>query len=131
MSIKEESIIGQGLVFPINIDSNGGVRPETGKSLIESSLNNILGTPNNLRYFLGQFNCRVHELLHEPTDRLTGSLAEAFVQEAVQQWEPRIELTQTTTVVYETKIVIELEYIIKSTGQEETFIFPFYNTLIY
>ena len=59
MAITDKDFIGSGLVFPLNIDSKGGVRPETGKALIESSLRTITSTPNGTRFFLGEFRTRL------------------------------------------------------------------------
>lgn len=131
MAVDEKDIIGSGLVFPLNIDSNGGVRPETGKSLIESSLRNIFATPNNKRYFLGEFKCRIQELLHEPNDTATLSLVQTFLLESISIWEPRIELIGMEFSQTDTKIIITLSYRIKGTQVEEAFVFPFYTEIRY
>ena len=129
MAINKNDVIGSGLIFPLVIDNEGGVRPETGVSLIESSLRNIFSSPNNSRYFLGEFNCRIHELLDEPNDSITLNLLLTFIAEAITTWEPRIELTGTRLSKGDTSIIVELEYQIKSTLDTETFVFPFYNKL--
>jgi uncharacterized protein len=129
MAVNKNNIIGAGLIFPLNIDSEGGVRPETGVSLIESSLRNIFSTPNNSRYFLGEFNCRLHELLDEPNDTITLNLLVTFIEEAISNWEPRITLINTKLSQGPTSITVELEYQVKSEQDTETFVFPFYNKL--
>ena len=129
MAVNKNNIIGAGLIFPLNIDSEGGVRPETGVSLIESSLRNIFSTPNNSRYFLGEFNCRLHELLDEPNDTITLNLLVTFIEEAISNWEPRITLINTKLFQSPTSITVELEYQVKSEQETETFVFPFYNKI--
>lgn len=131
MAIEEKNIVGSGLVFPLNIDSDGGVRPETGESLIESSLNNIFATPNNSAYFLGEFNSRINELLEEPNDEVTLNILDRFIQDSIDRWEPRIKLSNITRYQTDTQITVELTYFIRGSQVENTYVFPFYNQIIY
>lgn len=131
MAITNKDFIGSGLVFPLNIDSSGGVKPETGKALIESSFKNILSTPSGTRYFLGEFKSRLNELIEEPNDSIVLSLMRTFIKEAFKNWEKRIEVYDIQYSKGDKSIIVSISYYIKKTKEEGTFVFPFYNNIIY
>tara|TARA_R110002012_G_C11345260_1_gene578852 strand:+ start:245 stop:640 length:396 start_codon:yes stop_codon:yes gene_type:complete len=131
MAITDKDFIGSGLIFPLNIDNKGGVRPETGKALIESSFRTILATPNGTKYFLGQFKSRLNELIEEPNDSIVLSLMRTFIKEAFKKWEKRIEVYDIQYNQGDKSIIVSIHYFIKKTKQQGTFVFPFYNNIIY
>lgn len=131
MAITDKDFIGSGLTFPLKIDSKGGVRPETGIALIESSMRNILAYPNGTRYFLGEFKNRIPELLEEPNDSTVLSLMESFIKESFEKWEKRINIYDIQYTQDSKSIIVSISYNIDSSKQEGTFVFPFYTNIIY
>ncbi len=128
---QDEIFIGRGLVFPLEL-VNGSVKVSTGPDLINSSIKHIIETTFGTRFFLGEFNCRVNELLHEPNNSVTLSLLQFFITEAIARWERRIALTEIQLDQTSfTKATITLTYEILNSKKEETFIFPFYRKIIY
>tara|TARA_R110001632_G_scaffold127028_1_gene240785 strand:+ start:1616 stop:2011 length:396 start_codon:yes stop_codon:yes gene_type:complete len=131
MATDRKSYIGSGLVFPLVIDSEGGVRPETGKALIDSSLRTILATPQGLRYFKGKFNSRLYELIEEPNDSVVLGLLGTFIREAIEKWETRIDINSIDFDQRDKAIIVIISYSVLATKTEDTFVFPFYSQLIY
>lgn len=127
----KRNFIGHGLVFPLNIDDKGGVRPETGADLVESSLRTILATPINTRYTLGQFGSRLSELLEEPNDTVTASLLDTFIREAIEKWAKMIDVIEIKQTQGDSNIIVQINYVILASQQPGSFIFPFYTQLTY
>lgn len=122
--------IGSGIIFPIEINNEG--RPDyiNDTRLIVSSINMILGSSKNVRYFNENFGSRIHELLHEPNDSVATTLLEYFILEALSTYEKRIVLQSVRVVSYNLSVVnILLKYTITNTKVEDTLIFPYYKNI--
>lgn len=128
----EERFIGKGLIFPIELDSKGYPVVSSGLKLINSSIKMILGWQFMHRIFLSAYGSRCRGLLEEPNDYTLRQLVEHFAYSALIKWEPRIVLTKVTAYrTDESKLNLKIEYKIKSSGLEHTFIYPFYREVIY
>lgn len=124
--------IGQGLIFPIQLNENG--RPDIvgGKELIQASFVAILSTYLGTRFFLGEFGSKIEDLLQEPNDLITEVLAKEFTSQAINIWDNRVIIDSVTTdKPSDNKLNIRISYRILNTKIEDTFIFPYYSQLIY
>ena len=124
------NVLGSGIIFPIEINSDG--RPDFVNDIriINASLATILNTPLNNRYFNETFGSRIHELLDEPNDSIANNLLRTFITEAIDKFEKRIKLVSITIVNYDSyKVNIQLVFRISNSQQEETLIFPYYKDL--
>ena len=127
-----DTFLGKGITFPLELNSKGAAIIKSEVELIKSSLRSILSWPNRQRFFNRNFGSRLEELLEEPVDAVTKSLALRFAREAVESWEKRIELLDASiTDVDNEKFNIVLEYRIINNKTQDTFIFPFYTKLNY
>jgi phage baseplate assembly protein W len=131
MATTDKDFIGSGLIFPLNIDDKGGVRPETGKALIDSSIRSILATPSGVKYFSGIFHSRISELLEEPNDSVVLALLGTFINESLSKWETRIEIEDINYSQGTKSIIVSITYKVLATKEEGTFVFPFYTKLTY
>lgn len=121
------NFIGSGIIFPLEINTEGRPDYVNDNRLIISSINMILNWPKNVRYFNENFGSRIAELLDEPNDGVANTLLRAFIVEALGTYEKRIILQSITIVNYDIfKVNIELIYTIRNTQVEETLIFPYY-----
>lgn len=128
----EERFVGRGLVFPIELDIKGTPLVTSGVKLINSSIKMILGWSFMHRIFLSAFGSRCTDLLEEPNDYTLRQLVEHFTYAALKTWEPRINVT--SVVAYRTKEVrlnLKIQYKVRSSGLEHTFIYPFYREVIH
>lgn len=134
MNIQTEPIqnfIGQGIVLPIEL-VNGRPPLESGFKLLRSSIMNILSWDYSNRFFLNEFGSLVSQLLEEPNDSALEEVIRVFVIQAIENWEPRVELSNATiNRGSETSINITVTYKIVNTKKEDTFTFPFYKKIIY
>jgi len=124
--------IGQGIVFPIEVNAIGGVNVETGFKLLNSSIKAILLWPRNSRIFLSRYGSLISTLLEEPNDFLVGSLVQNYIVNTLSQWEKRIVVLDTSVIsISAEQLQISITYRLTNTKIEETFVFPFYRNIIY
>ena len=126
--------IGSGIVFPIEIDSNGRIPVVTNISLINTSISNIINWPKRHRFFNEAYGCRIEELLEEPDDNVSRSLLKHFIVEAISTWEKRVEVNSSGILLLDSNpgaVNISITYRLRNTKIEETFIFPFYKEIKY
>lgn len=127
-----ENYIGQGIVFPIELNTKGGIDVESGFKLINSSIKNILMWPTNHRIFLSEYGSILNMVIEEPNDFLLSSLVENFVFNTLNLWEKRIRIIETNILsVSAEKLEVSLTYRLTKSNLEETFVFPFYRNIIY
>lgn len=126
---KTTDIVGQGWYFPPMIDSQGGVALTSERSEIEQAMRIIIMTVPGQRVMRPRFGCRIHELLFAPNNQSTAAQAARYVREALLMWEPRITLVDVLAypdTQADGRLLIEVRYVVKSTGDPRSLVFPFY-----
>jgi len=127
--LREKEFLGRGLAFPLQINPRGELALASGVHDIEQSIRIILETVPGERVMRPEFGCRIHELVFAPHNAATEGLAIHYVREALERWEPRIEL-QEVLVETDTRgggaLIIEIRYRIKETHDERSIVYPFY-----
>jgi uncharacterized protein len=124
-----KDLIGRGWAFPPQIDNRGQIALTQGDSEIQQAIQIILGTSPGERVMRPDFGCRIQELVFAPNNLETCAMAERFVREALGRWEPRITLTKVSAEPnYENNgiLMIEVSYIVKTTQDPRSLVFPFY-----
>ena len=123
-----DDFIGNGWAFPAGINRNGSVRLVTGTEEVDAAIRMILSTVPGERVMRPEFGCSMWEQLFAPLTATTLGLIEQAVREALERWEPRIELEsveaageQSTGTVH-----ITVAYRVKSTNDVRNLVFPFY-----
>lgn len=85
-------ILGKGFSFPFRFDpATGGVAMSADEENIRENITILLSTRPGERQMLPLYGCRIHELLFAPQTHATATLAAAYVEEALNRWEPRIK----------------------------------------
>src|SRR5437868_3060275 len=85
---------GNGINYPMQIDSAGGVQEAAGVAKVEASIRVILGTQYGERLMRPTFGCNLKSLAFAPNNDTTANLARYYVTEGLRRWEPRIEVFQ-------------------------------------
>ena len=123
------SIIGQGWAFPPDIDVQGGIAVTSEFSELTQAIQIILMTSPGQRVMRPNFGCRLHELVFEPNNDQTAALAEAYVEEALGMWEPRINVL-SVEVEPDLKqrhcMLINILYRVRATHDKRSLVYPFY-----
>ena len=122
--------IGAGWSFPLGTDATGGVALVTREREIEQAIRLILGTACGERPMRPEFGCRIHDHVFGPANAATAGQIAYDVREALERWEPRIELIDVAVAGEEVHgdacLLIEIQYVIRGTNDPRNLVFPFY-----
>lgn len=120
---------GTGWSFPVRTDADGAVDTASGSTDIEQSIRIVLGTAPGERVMRPDFGCGIHSFAFATIDGTTLALVETRVEEALERWEPRIEVLAVDAVadMDETgRIDVEIRYREKRSNDEQNLVYPFY-----
>ena|SRR3989338_11632085 len=101
-----------------------GINALSGKEIsgiahLKQSIKDILTTPIGTRVMLRDYGSRLFELIDNPINEDLKTEIFAATAEALQKWEPRFKLQQTSvTEITPGKIVLELKGIFLISGSE-------------
>jgi phage baseplate assembly protein W len=126
--MASDDFIGNGWAFPAAINRNGSVRLVTGTEEVDAAIRMILSTVPGERVMRPDFGCSMWEMLFAPLTASTLGLIEQAVREALERWEPRIELESVSSEgEQETGTVhITVAYRVRSTNDVRNLVYPFY-----
>ena len=127
--IRDREYIGQGLAFPLQTNPRGELALASGERDIEQAIRIILGTLIGERMMRPEFGCRIHELVFAPHSAATEGLAMLYVQQALERWEPRIDVIDvevSTDPLHDGALMIEINYRVRDTYHERSIVYPFY-----
>lgn len=122
-------ILGSGWAFPVALDVRDRVALVQGERDIEQAIRIILLTPKGQRPRRPEFGCQIHDLIFAPNDTTTAGLAEYYIHEALAMWEPRITVRNVLAEPdpdEPERLLIRIEYEIKTTHDRRSLVFPFY-----
>src|SRR3954453_17973839 len=113
----------------MRVDQSGGIALGRGADGIDASIRMALITAPGERVMRPQFGCRIWDLLFEPvTPGLLGLIVQA-VDEALAQWEPRVEVTSVGAEPDpddSSLVQIVVSYVVKTTNDRRNLVYPFY-----
>jgi len=102
-------LIGSGLAFPLRADQRGSLALTRGVEDVEQAIALILGTAPGERPMRPEFGCAVHE--------------------ALERWEPRIEVVNLDVEPSDGeagKVLVEITYRVHTTSRLYNLVYPFY-----
>lgn len=123
-----DNYVGSGFAYPLEIDVRGNVGLSSEATNIEESINIILRTNLGERVYRPDFGSRLSELAFEPVNSETLLTTRLYVEEALNKWEPRINVKKViaNTNLEKNLINIEIIYQIKNSPDLNNMIYPFY-----
>ncbi|ACL75863.1 GPW/gp25 family protein [Ruminiclostridium cellulolyticum] len=119
--------LGKGLRYPVSAKKSK-LCTSVGEESIKESIMLILGTSRGERVMRPDFGCRLNDMLFSSNELGTATLIQTYVEEALLNWEPRIEVESVTATMNQTEPIIEInvDYIIKSSNSKANLVYPFY-----
>ncbi|MFT3681153.1 MAG: GPW/gp25 family protein [Ferruginibacter sp.] len=96
---------------------------------IEQSLKILLSTRHGERVMQPEYGCNLDVLLFEPISNSLIAFVKDLIEKAVLYHEPRIEMKKLdiqTDRATEGLLLIELEYVIRTTNSRYNLVYPFY-----
>lgn len=125
---SELNYIGSGFALPIGVSVQGGIQLSSDAPNLEESIVTILRTNLGERVYRPDFGSRLSELVFEPLNVQTLLLIRMYVEEAIESWEPRINLIEVRTDPdpIRGKVNIEIVYQPKNGFDSRSLVYPFY-----
>lgn len=129
--------MGVGWKFPVAIDNSGKIAMSKYEEDIREAILIILGTAKGERVMRPDFGCGIHDMVFQTISASTLSLVEMTVREALMMYEPRIEIASIKVVpsagepsgeATVGKLLINLNYTVRSTNNQFNLVYPFYLT---
>lgn len=119
--------LGKGWKMPVSVYKEK-VRTSEGKDSIQESIILILSTGKGERVMRPEFGCRLKEMVYAPNNIGTATLIKGYIEEALLEWEPRIEVLDVTAEPRQNEPVmdISIEYLVKTSNSKENLVYPFY-----
>ncbi|MCC4595922.1 GPW/gp25 family protein [Xanthomonas campestris pv. phormiicola] len=120
--------LGQGWAFPVAVQG-GKLQFARGAEDVEQALRIILQTAPGERVMQPEFGCRINELVFSAGNATAVSLAQLYVTQALNRWEPRIRTLRvvvTTTAQQANCLMIAIDYLIRDRNQPANLVYPFF-----
>lgn len=121
--------IGAGWSFPLGVDATGRIALVTRDREIQESLRLILGTAPGERPMRPEFGCRIHEHVFGPANSTTAAMVGLDVREAIERWEPRVDLLDVGVSFdshAEGTMYVDIGYTLRGDNDPRNLVFPFY-----
>jgi phage baseplate assembly protein W len=121
--------IGRRIAFPLMLDDRNRFAMVGGDAAIRQSIYLIIHTVPGERVMRPDFGCEIHSLIFDPANEETATTAERYVTDALNRWEPRIELKNVTATVGDTELgelMITINYRLKDQLDERSLVYPYY-----
>lgn len=121
-------LIGSGFAAPLRVTVQGGIQLSAAEPNIEESIVCILRTSLGERVYRPDFGSRLSELVFEPLNIQTLLLIRLYVEEAIETWEPRINLIEVRADPdpVRGRVDIEIIYQPKDNPDSRSLVYPFY-----
>ena len=122
-------ILGSGLAFPLQVDRRGALALAHDETDVDQAIHLILATAPGERPMRPEFGCGVHDFVFETIDAGTVARMETEVRDALDRWEPRVEVADVTFDLDGAgrgELVIEIAYRVRATNHMRNLVHPFY-----
>lgn len=121
--------IGAGWAFPVRTDATGSIALVRGEREIADSIRLILSTAPGERPTRPEFGCAVHDLVFAPADAATAGRIVYAVRNALERWEPRIQVQDIVVSFAQADagvLHIVISYTLLGSNDPRNLVFPFY-----
>jgi len=128
--IKQLDIIGRGFTYPFHInEDSGAVEYAEGTDDIIKSIMLILDT--QYREFPGNrgFGCGIDDLVFSSNDSANDLLFQHFVLDAIDTWEPRVQVMSVNINRSNSNrgiLEIGIDFFVLQTREPASMVYPFY-----
>jgi phage baseplate assembly protein W len=123
-----KDFLGRGWAYPLEA-AGADVALVAAEEDIRQSIHLILETEPGERVMRPDFGCPLRHLLFEPITTGTMSLVRHRVEQALVEWEPRIEVRDVKVAAPDAslgRLEVTIGYIVRSTNTFYNLVYPFY-----
>ena len=122
--------LGQGWAFPPDFSIKlKGVKMVSEDEDVKESLNILFSTQFGERIMQYNYGCNLQSLVFEKFDTTAIALLKSTIETAIIYHEPRIKLIRieaTDTIGKDGSILLDIQYMIRTTNTRTNMIYPFY-----
>jgi phage baseplate assembly protein W len=125
----DDDFIGRGWAYPMGTSQSGGIAMVTREQELVQAMQLVLGTAPGERPMRPEFGCRIHEYVFAEFNPTTRGEMIVAVNDALQRWEPRVEVVNVDIVQDGSDpalLYIEIGYKPAGTYDPRNLVFPFY-----
>jgi len=126
---EQRAFLGIGWAFAVCLDKSGTISTVAYEEDIRQAIRIILGTNQGERVMRPDFGAGLNTLVFEPVSPTTMQLVKKKVEDALVDWEPRIDLLQVNVGGDSSefnKLLIDVEYRVRATNTLANLVYPFY-----
>ena len=122
------NLLGRGIGMPVAPDDAGRLPRAAGPEKVRESIFIILDTEPGERVMRPDFGAGLRGLAFEPINTTTMALARHRVEQALIQWEPRIDTigVMVTADPPRGKLNVDVHYRVRRTNTFYNLVYPFY-----
>lgn len=120
--------LGQGWSFPIQ-PQGARILTVAGAADIKQAMLLILRTAPGERVMLPDFGCRLNELVFAAPNATTVSLVQLYVKQALDRWEPRVQLSGVEVEPSgkpRNCLLVTVDYLIRDRNRPDNLVYPFF-----
>jgi phage baseplate assembly protein W len=112
----------------LSVSNRGAIAMVEGAASVRQAVLLLLSTRPGERVMRPTYGCHLHRLVFSPNDDTTAGLAIHYVRQALERWEPRVDIlhidaSASTNAFYPGLLEIYLEYRLRSTLHTETLVY--------
>lgn len=124
----DKAFLGIGWTFPVQATAAGEISMAAYEEDIRQAVQIILGTAKGERVMHPDFGAGLHSLVFEPINATTMALVRHRVEEALVQWEPRVDSIEVRVTAEQTvgRLDIDIRYRVRATNTFYNLVYPFY-----
>ena len=141
----DSDFLGIGWTFPVQLERQADGAEQSGETqsttqpgpiklaryeeAVRQSIRMILSTARGERLMRPEFGCSLHDLVFTTSSAAAIGEVISAVQESLIQWEPRIdvlEVTATPDVKKPNRLLIDINYQVRTTNNRFNLVYPFY-----
>ena len=124
-----KDFLGKGWKFPVKPDGAGRIMLSQFEEDIREAIRIILLTSKGERVMRPEFGAGLHDYVFETMSVTNVGSIQASIQDALIEWEPRIELLSVKVEPDRGeigKLLIDIDYRVRATNTQFNLVFPFY-----
>jgi phage baseplate assembly protein W len=128
MTADPKAFLGRGWAFPVAAAPSGDVGMAEHEEDVHQAVRIVLATNYGERPMRPSFGADLRRFVFEPVSTTTFALVRQRVEDALVQWEPRIDVRDVRVSPSSTRneLLIQVDYRVRTTNTFYNLVYPFY-----
>lgn len=126
---QSKDLIGRGWPYPLKPAPDGTLELLGGPEKVRESILLIMTTAPGERVMLPEFGCGIHDLVFQPNTAMLRAQVQARVGDALNRWEPRIDVLDVRVETDEQSrnyMLIHIDYRLRDSNSLYNLVYPFF-----